>query len=118
MLVVPLHATRKARDFDNLSSSGADSHLLDIYGSIGDHTSSAEDVSLNGAKNVTVLPLCCILPSTTGDGADLVGQSKRRAQLAGLQQLLACCFMVLATFNGHTLDGLFSTSYSKRVAVV
>ena len=30
------------------------------------HTSSAEDVSLNDAKNDTVLPLCCMLPSATG----------------------------------------------------
>ena len=87
---------------------------MTFHGSIGDHTSSAEDISLNGAKNVTVLPLCCILPSTTGDGADSMRQSKRRAQLAGLQQLLACCFMVLATFNGHTFGWAFFLPHIRK----
>ena len=78
------------------------------------HTSSAEDISLNDAKNITVLPLCCMLPSATSHGAESMRQSKRRAQLAGLQQLLACCFMVLATFNGHTFGWAFFLPHIRK----
>lgn len=80
------------------------------------HTSKAEDdFSLNDTKSNAVLPLCCMLPrSATGRVANSIGESKRRARLAGLQQLLACCLMVLATFNGHTFGWAFFLPHIRK----
>ena len=50
-------------------------------------------------------PLCCLPSATT----KLIENSvkKKHSKIAGLQQLFACCIMVLATFNGHTFGWAF-----------
>ena len=69
----------------------------------------SNDNQNNNKNNFCLPPLFCIPSSTIIIGQDVEQKKHQKyySKIAGLQQLIACCILILATFPGHTFGWAF-----------